>query len=62
MKKKTYIAPTMTVTVIRCQLLVSASVSASGLDGFEGNGGPGSGKEADAREGFWDEEAEEAQW
>ena len=52
MKKKTYIAPTMTVNVIRCQLLVSAS----GLDGFEGNGGSTSGKEADAREGFWMDE------
>lgn len=60
MKKKTYIAPTMTVTVIRCQLLVS--VSASGLDGFGGNGGSASGKDADAREGFWDEEDEEAEW
>lgn len=50
MKKKVYIAPTMNVTIIRCQLLVSAS-----LEGMT-SGGEGSGKEADAREGFWMDE------
>ena len=51
MNKKAYIAPTMSVTVIRCQLLVSAS----GLDGMQ-EGGKTGGKDADAREGFWMDE------
>ena len=41
----------MRVTLIRCQLLISTS----GLDGVSDGGSTG-GKEADAREGLWDDE------
>ena len=51
MKRQAYTTPQMRVTLIRCQLLISTS----GLDGV-GDGGSTGGKEADAREGLWDDE------
>lgn len=56
MKKKQYTAPAFTVTVIRvCHSLLQAS--ATGLEGFDGNGGESTGgMEADARNGFWDDD------
>ncbi len=44
----------MRVTFIRSQLLISTS----GLDGVSDGGSTG-GKEADAREGFWDDDEED---
>ena len=52
MKKQAYTTPQMRVTLIRCQLLISTS----GLDGVGDGGDSPGGKEADAREGYWNDE------
>lgn len=54
--KKTYQAPE-TISVVLTNHTAIMQASASGLDGFEGNGGKTKGRSADSRRGgFWDDE------
>lgn len=52
--KKTYQSPCTHIVVFKQH---AALLTVSGLEGFGGDGGPSEGgKEADAREGFFDDE------
>lgn len=56
MKKKHYTSPAFTVSVIRARHSL-LQASATGLEGFGGSGGESQGgKEADARNDFWDDD------